>query len=252
MTKPSPRMLEVKSITDITPNMRRITLGGAGIKDFPVEQESAYIKLMFPQDTGQKPIIRTYTIIQQRDYEIDVDFVLHGLDHKGAEGPASQWAKTTTVGDSILIGGPGPKKYINHEADWFLLVGDMTALPAITVNLAQLPVDAVGYTVIEVLDEEDIQSLKKPQNIEVHWVVNPAVNDCHSPLLEKVKSLVWLEGKAGVWTACEFSSMRALRQYFKKEKDVAKDYLYISSYWKLDNSEDEHKVIKRQDAEDSL
>jgi len=46
--------------------------------------------------------------------------------------------------------------------------------------------------------------------------------------------------------------MRALRQYFKQERGVAKTHLYISSYWKLDNSEDEHKVIKRQDAESVL
>ena len=249
MAKPIPRVLEVKGIVDITPNMRRITLGGEAFDGFPADQESGYIKLMFPQCEGRKPIMRTYTIIQQRDNEIDVDFVLHGLNHQGTEGPASYWAKTTVVGDSILIGGPGAKKLINNQADWFLLVGDMTALPAITVNLAQLPDDAVGYAVIEVLSEADIQSIKKPRNIEMHWVVNPTANDSHSPLLEKVKSLVWLEGEAAVWTACEFNSMRALRQYFKQEKSLAKDYLYISSYWKLDNSEDEHKVIKRQDAD---
>ena len=251
MTKPSPRILEVENITDITPNMRRITLGGEGIKDFPAEQESAYIKLIFTQDTGQKPIMRTYTIIQQRDHEIDVDFVLHGLNHQGAEGPASEWAKTTKIGDSIMIGGPGPKKYINSEADWFLLAGDMTALPAITVNLAQLPADAVGYAVIEVLSADDIQSLKKPKNIEIEWVVNAQASNSSYPLLERVKALSWLDGTPAVWAACEFNGMRALRQYFK-QKDVSKTHLYISSYWKLDNSEDEHKVIKRQDAEESL
>lgn len=251
MSKPSPRMLDVKCITDITPNMRRITLGGEGIKDFPVEQESAYIKLIFPQDTGHKSILRTYTIIQQRDHEIDVDFVLHGLNHKGTEGPASQWAKTTEIGDSILIGGPGAKKHINHEADWFLLAGDMTALPTITVNLAQLPADAVGYAVIEILSKEDIQSLKKPKDIQIEWVVNAQASDSSCPLLERVKALRWLDGTPAVWAACEFNCMRALRRYFK-EKDVRKTHLYISSYWKLDNSEDEHKVIKRQDAEESL
>ena len=110
MTKPNPRVLEVKGIKDITPNMRRITLGGAGMQDFPIEQESAYIKLMFAGEAGKKPIMRTYTIIQQRDDEIDVDFVLHGLNYKGAEGPASHWAKTTQIGDTILIGGGRPQK----------------------------------------------------------------------------------------------------------------------------------------------
>ncbi|MEN2750362.1 siderophore-interacting protein [Psychrobacter sp. FBL11] len=247
MAKPNPRVLEVKGITDITPNMRRITLGGEGMQGFPADQESGYIKLMFAGEVGQKPIMRTYTIIQQRADEIDVDFVLHGLNHNGCEGPASHWAKTVQVGDTILIGGPGPKKLINHEADWVLLAGDMTALPAITVNLAKLPKDATGYAVIEVLSEDDIQPLQKPENITIHWVINPATTDSHYPLLDKINTLDWLDGEVAVWAACEFNSMRALRLYFK-EKSVNKAYFYISSYWKLDNSEDEHKVIKREDA----
>lgn len=256
MTKPLPRMLEVKNIVDITPNMRRITLGGTELEGFPADQESAYIKLMFPQQEGKKPIMRTYTIIKQRDNEIDVDFVLHGRNHCGTDfgtdGPASYWAKTTTIGDTILIGGPGAKKLINNQADWFLLVGDMTALPAITVNLTQLPDDAVGYVVIEVISKNDIQPIKAPQNIEIHWVVNPLASASCYPLLEQITALTWLEGAPAVWAACEFNSMRALRQYFKQEKKVAKTDLYISSYWKLDSSEDEHKIVKREDAESVL
>ncbi len=104
---------------------------------------------------------------------------------------------------------------------------------------------------IEVLSEDDIQSLEKPENIEIEWVVKAEASDSSYPLLERIKALSWLDGTPAVWAACEFNSMRALRQYFK-EKDVSKDYLYISSYWKLDNSEDEHKIIKRQDAEECL
>ncbi len=51
-----------------------------------------------------------------------------------------------------------------------------------------------------------------------------------------------------VWAACEFSSMKVLRRFFKEEKVVDKSMLYISSYWKLGKNEDEHKIIKQQDA----
>lgn len=162
MNKPAPRELEVIRSTYITPHMLRITLGGAGLAGFPADQESAYIKLLFPQ-AGERPLMRTYTIRQQRDDEIDVDFVLHDTD-----GPASSWAKTAQVGELIQIGGPGLKKLINFEADWFLLAGDMTALPAISVNLAKLPNNAVGYAVIEVLSEADIQPLVHPEHVELH------------------------------------------------------------------------------------
>ncbi|MBE0446454.1 siderophore-interacting protein, partial [Psychrobacter sp. FME5] len=49
MAKPAPRTLNVVRTKYITPQMCRVTLGGAGLTDFPADQESAYIKLIFPQ-----------------------------------------------------------------------------------------------------------------------------------------------------------------------------------------------------------
>lgn len=243
MAKPAPRILNVICTKYITPHMCRVTLGGAGLIDFPTDQESAYIKLIFPQGHGTRPLMRTYTISGQREGEIDIDFALHD-----AEGPASMWARNAQVGEQILVGGPGPKKLINNEADWFLLVGDMTALPAISVNLGQLPADACGYAVLEVTSEADKQLLKKPDNVDIHWVINSHPNTESSPLLERVKTLTWLAGQPAVWAACEFHSMRALRHHFKTYFSIPKTHLYISSYWKVDSTEDQHKVEKQKDA----
>lgn len=244
MAKPAPKVLDVIDTKYITPNMCRVTLGGAAMADFPIDQESAYIKLIFPQAEDTRPLMRTYTISVQRDDEIDVDFALHDV-----EGPASTWARNAQIGDQILVGGPGPKKLINNDADWFLLIGDMTALPAITVNLAQLPPDAHGYAVLEATTEADRQTLKKPKNVDIHWVTNAHPSANNSPLLDCVKSLTWLDGQPAVWAACEFHSMRALRQYFKIERTIPKTHLYVSSYWKVDSTEDQHKIVKSQDAQ---
>ncbi|WP_372863310.1 siderophore-interacting protein [Psychrobacter sp.] len=244
MAKPTPRMLEVVRSKYLTPHMCRVTLGGTGLTDFPADQESAYIKLIFPQGDEARPLMRTYTVSVQRDDEIDVDFALHET-----EGPASTWARNAQVGEQILVGGPGPKKLINNEADWFLLIGDMTALPAITVNLAQLPADARGYAVLEITTETDKQLLKKPNNVDIHWVINAHPNAETSPLLDRIKTLTWLAGQPAVWAACEFHSMRALRHYFKVDRPIPKTHLYISSYWKVDSTEDQHKIVKREDAE---
>ena len=244
MAKPAPRTLNVVRTKYITPQMYRVTFGGAGLTDFLADQESAYIKLIFPQDHGARPLMRTYTISGQREDEIDVDFALHD-----AEGPASMWARNAQVGEQILVGGPGPKKLINNEADWFLLIGDMTALPAIAVNLAQLPDDARGYAILEISSEADRQNLKKPKNVDIYWVINPTPNSASSPLLEYVKTITWLEGQPAVWAACEFHSMRVLRGYFKFNRSIAKTHLYISSYWKVERTEDQHKIEKQEDAQ---
>jgi NADPH-dependent ferric siderophore reductase len=240
MTRPAPRELTLLHKIQLTPHMLRLTLGGSGMDDFPADQASAYVKLMFPSEAGARPLVRTYTVRAQRVGEIDIDFVVHQ-----EAGPASRWAQEAQVGDRILVGGPGPKKMVDQSADWLLVVGDMTALPAISVNLEQLPATARGYAVIEVATEADIQTLSAPANIEIHWLLNPHPGTDDNGLLDKVKSLPWLEGRPCVWCACEFSSMRVLREHFRAKSDLDRSNLYISSYWKLGVGEEAHKVLKQ-------
>lgn len=223
--------------------MHRVTLGGAGMQDFPEDIEGGYVKLMFPAADGDRPISRTYSIRTQRGQEIDVDFALHGEG-----GPASRWAVTCQPGDTLMVGGPGPKTMVDHEMDWFLLAGDMTALPAISVNIDQLPADAVGYVVIEVTDAADIQPLPVPVGMDVEWLVNPNPGENPEALSTYVRSLPWLDGAPSAWVASEFSAMRLLRDYLRTERQLGRDNLYISSYWKLGSREDAHRVAKRADA----
>lgn len=245
MSKPQSRELIVIKKSYITPHMLRVTLGGDEINTIPEDQESGYVKLIFPTE-NQKPLFRTYTIRHQRENEIDIDFVLH---EDG--GPASTWAQQAQPNNRILVGGPGPKKLIEESAEWQIIVGDMTALPAISVNLEKLPHDAKGYAILEVISEEDIQPLKHPAGIELKWVINPHPSENNSLLLEEVKSLSWPQGSVSIWAACEFSNMKALRSFFKNEKEIEKDKIYISSYWKLGSNEDQHKVVKRVDLEET-
>ncbi|MEP1446282.1 MAG: siderophore-interacting protein [Paraglaciecola sp.] len=244
-TRPAPRNLVVINSRYITPNMLRITLGGEEMGDFPADQDSAYVKLMFPKADGGRPIMRTYTVRSQTENSIDVDFALHE-----AKGPASSWAVGAKVGDKIIVGGPGPKKLLNQDADWIIISGDMTALPAISVNLALLPKDTKGYAVLEVVDEADIQELAHPDNVQLIWVVNnPSANTEVLPLLERIKALPQLEGSLSVWVACEFSTMKAIRKYLRNTFELPKSHFYTSSYWKLGVCEDEHKIAKKEDAE---
>lgn len=245
MTRPAPRTFTVLGKQTVTPRMLRITLGGEGMKTFPDDQASAYVKLMLPVAGRARPLLRTYTVRAQRADAIDIDFALHGDD---GDGPASRWAVQSRVGDRIDIGGPGPKKLADPDAEWIVLTGDMTALPAISVNLEHLPATARGYAVIEVTDETDIQPLPAPAGMQLQWVVNPRPGQA-TPLLDAIAALDWPQGRVSVWAACEFTSMRALREHFRQVRGVERSAIYISSYWKLGSDEDNHKVIKRNDAD---
>ncbi|MFT4765060.1 MAG: NADPH-dependent ferric siderophore reductase [Oleispira sp.] len=261
MSRDLPYQLVVSQSQRITPNMQRITLQGQDLAEFKTDDEGSYVKLVFPVegalsgDDNAKVIMRTYTIRKFNPYDLtlEIDFVLHGELGKHS-GPASTWAAHTKPGETMQMFGPGKVKAASLEADWFLFAGDMTALPAISCQLEQLPENATGYAVIEINSDQDQQLLQKPEGIDILWVINPHPDIDNTVLSDAVKTLTWLTGTPSIWAACEFSNMRLLRAYFKKDKQVSRNQLYISSYWKSGQSEDKHKIIKKQDsiAEDSV
>ena len=244
MARPEPRQLDVIAKRQVTPNMLRVTLGGAGMTDFPADQTSAYVKLRVPDAAAGREVVRTYTVRSHRTDAIDVDFALHE-----ERGPATLWAMNAQAGDTIMVGGPGPRKLVHPGADWYLLVGDMTALPAISGNLELLPDTACGTAVIEIIDEADIQDLQKPPHLGIEWVINPHPGRAGSLLAERVRAVGWRDGRPSVWAACEFTVMRQLRDYFRTERGLTSGNLYISSYWKAGLTEDNHKIAKREDAD---
>lgn len=254
--RPAPRIMTVLGTRRISPAMHRVTLGGEGMADYPPRQQGGYVKVMLaPAPGGSKPIVRTYTIRHQRDREMDVDFALHGEAAASGDtsaGPATEWATSVRAGETIEIGGPGPAKPLPEGFDHYLIAGDMTALPAIAVNLEALPDDAKGVAVIEVQSEADQQDLIAPPGLEIRWLINDKPGQRPELLPDAVRAIDWPETRVYGWVACEFSSMRLLRTYLREERGLGADRLYISSYWKSGLVEDAHKVIKREDSEAEL
>jgi len=227
--------------------MHRITLGGRGLTDFPQDQDGAYIKFMLPTPEGQKPIVRTYTVRRQLKDALEVDFALHGS--RQLSGPATSWALRAKIGDEVLVGGPGAAKPLPQGTGPFLLVGDMTALPAISVNLESAPDDTTGHVIILIRNETDKQDLVKPKDMTLEWIVEDNLGANPGLLEEAVRHLPKITDYGYAWVACEFEAMKLLRQYLRTENQFGKERLYISSYWKRGLIEDEHKSIKRADSE---
>ncbi|WP_137679799.1 siderophore-interacting protein [Aurantiacibacter suaedae] len=246
--RPAPRVLTVLSTAQVSPNMRRITLGGPGLADFPAEQQGGYVKLRLPLPDG-KIAVRTYTIRAQRADALDIDFALHAETASGHAGPATEWALSVEPGETIEVGGPGPAKPLPAGHDAYLLAGDMTSLPAITVNLAALPADARGHAVIEVMSEDDKLDLPRPAGVTLDYLVAPQPGLQPQGLAEALAAREWPQGAVYAWAACEFSGMKALRSLLRDQRGLGPDSLYISSYWKSGLNEDAHKIAKREDAQ---
>lgn len=251
MKKPTTRQLTVVSSEFATPNMLRVSLYSESLSDMPAECDGDYIKLLFNEQggtdlskisEGQKPIMRTFTIryFDKVNKTIEIDFVKHeAQDEKSCF--AIRWAANAKKGDSISIAGPGSINSINPNADWFFMVADMTALPALSAKIKKLPESAKGYAIIQVKSSNDIQSIDAPKNMKIHWLAE------QDNLSHHAQSVPWLNGNASVWVACEFDSMRSLRDYFRNVREVEREYIYISSYWKKGVTEDGHKLVKQKD-----
>lgn len=237
------RRLQVLRVTDLTPRMRRITLGGAELQGFTSLGSDDHIKLLFAEtaeqqqaidarnlgrDGGARPTMREYTPrrIDLVANELDIDFVLHG------DGPASTWAAQAEPGQSLNIAGPRASMVVPDIFDSYLLVGDETAIPAIGRRLEELPAGRRVVAVIQIEDEQERQPLPSAAQVEVIWVKRD------EDLLARLEALALPEGKLYSWVALEKSLTRQAKALLL-EKGVAEDALKAAAYWRADGTADD-------------
>tara|TARA_Y100000766_G_scaffold107038_1_gene91556 strand:- start:1588 stop:2376 length:789 start_codon:yes stop_codon:yes gene_type:complete len=230
------RKVKVINSMELGKSMRRITLQGDDLFDFPENQESGYVKIRFPKNSDHEPTstkkdydLRSYTIraFDLKKRELVLDFLLHG-----DSGPASKWASSVQIGDSVEIAGPGPA-ILAAPADWYLFVGDMTALPAIAVNLEKLPPDSKGIALLEINSLEDKQELQKPEGVEIRWIINPDPLTGCEDLIDSLNCIEIKGVNPYAWVAGEFELLRCARKLLKHDKALPKESLYLSCYWKI-------------------
>lgn len=240
------RRLEVLRVVDITPRMRRITLGGPELAGFISLGSDDHIKLLFPQNAaeqaaldspdfnlrgdGPQPAMRDYT---PRRYdldigELDIDFVLHG------DGPASTWAEQAKVGQHLHIGGPRGSMIVPDIFDSYLLIGDETAIPAIARRLDELPAGRKVLAVIEIANAAEQQPLASAAEVEVIWVVRG-----QDDLLETVQNLTLPDGSLYSFVATESKLSRQVRRVLLDTHNVNEAFLKAVGYWRAEGSEEE-------------
>ncbi len=187
---------------------------------------------------------RSYTIVRVQQQTLTLDFVVHAIG-----GPAARWVTEAASGQEVVVTGPGPVQMLDPEATSFLLAGDMTGLPGIRVNLEKLPRDAVGVCFLEVTSKEDVQEMPAPQGVRLHWLF--AGEGEKSRLSAAVREESIDAQGVGIWAASEYSTMKELRAHFLK-LGVNAARSYVSSYWKRDATDEEHKAAKRREEAQGL
>lgn len=236
-----PRLLSVKAVTQITPNLRRICFTGSELADYPYTCGGAHIKVMLAQpNQADKPIIRTYTLraFRRESLELDIDFVLHG-----DSGPASAFAGQAKPGDKAILSAPGGPNPMLPAADHYCLVGDLTALPAIMAMCEVMPADARGEIAILVPDQADALPLFLPTGVRCHWFVGEPEA---SGLLAHVMGLP-LEREGGFfWLAGEEALVLPLRRHVRGTLEVDRQAIYAVPYWRRGKSEEAYHQARHE------
>ena len=243
------RRLQVLRVVDLTPRMRRITVGGPELAGFTSLGTDDHVKLLFPQNAEEQAALDNFNpsagktqgpMPEMRDYtprrydldtlELDIDFVLHG------DGPASTWAAQAAPGQYLNIGGPRGSMIVPDIFDSYLLVGDETALPAIARRLEGLAPNRRALVVVEVENGAEQQILQSPAQVHVIWVLREGRQD---NLLRTVQQLEMPGGKLYAWVATESKVSRQIRKVLLEEKGLDQDLVKAVGYWKAEGSEED-------------
>jgi NADPH-dependent ferric siderophore reductase len=256
----SPILVQVKDFIDVSLELRRITFYGSGLKNYPSSCTAAHLKIFLPRadqlkptlpergekgpvwpEDAVKPAVRTYTVrsIRPELHEIDIEFVLHG-----DSGPASRFAAQAKAGQYIGIsfpGGPSPLDQFQHN----YLVGDNTALPAIAAILEAMPKQSQGDVYILLNNANAQIELVKPDNIKLHWFIGEHEQQTQH-LIASFKSTPLELDNSYFWLAGENDLVIELRNYLRREKDVAKERLYAVPYWRRGSAEEQYHKQRHQ------
>ena len=200
------RRLEVAAVELVTPAMLRVELVGEDLADFASAGSDDHVKLFVPD--GAEMARRDYTPrrFDAAARRLVLDFALHEA------GPATHWALAARPGDAVEVAGPRGSMVVAWEFDWFLLVGDETALPAIGRRIEEAPAGTRILAVVAVTGAAEEQRFETRADVKIRWVHRAAARaDDPAPVLAALAGVVLPPGEGFVWAAAEAGVARAVR-----------------------------------------
>ncbi|WP_072690652.1 siderophore-interacting protein [Rhodococcus marinonascens] len=244
----------------ISPNFVRVTIAGDELSSVSPMGFDQWFRMFVPQQ-GQRtlrlptsasgfwyaqyklmakdlrPVVRNYTI---RDFraagagmfgdttEIDIDFASHG-----DLGPASAWARTATAGDEVAILDEGLIYNPTPGAEWQLLVGDESALPAMAGIMNSARRDLRAEVFIEIPDADDAQDVRVGDGVNVHWLIRGDATARPGALaLHTVMEAELPAGPSYTFVAGESGLATALRRHLVSDRGVPKSDIAFTGYWR--------------------
>ncbi len=246
---------DVVGTKPVTPHMVRVTFAGADLSRLPARGFDQWFRLFLPRTdgvtdfdavperfgmagyvkyltsrSGTRPPFRSYTVRAHRPDagELDVDFVVHG--DRGVAGP---WAQRAQPGERVALIDQGRGFDPIDDADFVLLAGDESALPAIAGILRDLPRESKGFAIIEIPGTDDKQPLDAPDGFGVRWL--PRISPQERPGTAVLSAVLAYEPERpetlSAYLAGEQGFVAAGRRHLIAA-GVPKTRIVFTGYWK--------------------
>lgn len=238
------RTLTVKRITDVTPSIRRITLTGDELNGFVSSAPEDHVKVFFPLPGQTKPLIPTIIegkpVLPEgaigRDYtpkrydpltnELDLEFVLH------KKGPASLWAAQAEVGHQLGIAGPRGS-FIYPEFDWYLIMGDESAMPSFARRLEETPAGTKVIALLEIEDETQKYPFSTQAELNITWLPrNGKAKGEFMAFEDALKNIELPTGEPLAIISGEMSVTKILKSTLLKAYNFKEENIKATGYWK--------------------
>jgi NADPH-dependent ferric siderophore reductase len=241
---PTFRQVEVRRTERVTPRLVRVTLTGAKLSGFAVDEPAASVRLLIPAPgeivltmpewngnefllpDGRRPTIRTLTPRRADPVagDLDVDVVVH------EGGTLSAWVEAAGAGDRAAVSGPGRGYEVDPDTAAYLLAGDETAIPAMSQLLEALPSGPSVQVLVEVADLVARHELPG-RSADVEWHVQPDGAAPGDALATAVRDAP-IDPGARVWVAGEAAAVQRIRRHLFDERGIARAQAVVRGYWK--------------------
>ena len=231
---------------ELSPRMLRLVLEGDGLRAMPTPEPASSVRLLVPSPgahalelpqwngnefllaDGSRPALRTFTPLR---FDADAGRLeLEIVRHPG--GVVSSWAETAQPGDPAAISGPGRGWALPADTTRLILLGDETALPAITQLWDLVDTDVAVSAHVEVVDRAAVQDIGTRVGATIEWHVRAPDAAPGAQLVAVAAGLHDPGPTRHVWAAGEAASMQAIRTHCFDQLGLPRSQTTIRGYWK--------------------
>lgn len=239
--------LSVAAMECLTPGFTRVVLEGRALDAYRDPHPADAFKLMLPPTRGStptaglrgrpadtvQPMPRAFTVraFDPAAGRLTVDVARH--DH----GVAIDWLTAARPGDPVSLSGMRPEWAVGEGIRDHVLIGDSTALPAISAILDSLDPGHTVTAYIATTDPADLGLVPAHPKLTLHHLADLTRIRAHTP------ASIADRRRTQVWIAAEAAQVRVIRAHAVEVWGTDRADLLARAYWKRGiTSSESHSV----------